>query len=276
MKMERNESERILMRHLRDLPYFRGMLRAVEDHFYQDISLPQPVLDVGCGDGHFASVAFSRKIEIGLDPWAEPLREAHQRGAYGMVMQADGAKAPFEDGIFASVISNSVLEHIPHVDQVVNEIGRVIQPGGLFVFCVPNHRFGEELLGTTIFKSLGLKSLGRAYTRLFNRISRHAHTDSQSVWKERLAKAGFQVERCWDYFPAASLHVLEAGHLFGLPSLVFRRLTGNWILVKNDLNLWLTWLITRRHVQNPVNEKGVYSFYIARKIESPGEVTLHP
>ena len=38
---------------LRDLPYFRAMLRAVEAEFYQEFELPSPTLDLGCGDGHF-------------------------------------------------------------------------------------------------------------------------------------------------------------------------------------------------------------------------------
>ena len=44
--------------HLQDLPYFRALLRAVEARFYKDITLPPPVLDLGCGDGHFASLAW--------------------------------------------------------------------------------------------------------------------------------------------------------------------------------------------------------------------------
>jgi SAM-dependent methyltransferase len=263
--MRSDESEKILMRHLRDLPYFRGMLRAVEDHFYQGLELPAPVLDVGCGDGHFASVAFCQPLDVGLDPWTEPLKEASQRACYRMVLQADGARMPFPDGWFASVVSNSVLEHIPPVEKVLAEIGRVVRPGGRFVFCVPNQRFTEELLGTTLLRKVGLNSASQGYSRFFNRISRHAHTDSQEVWKARLAAAGFEIERCWDYFPPASLHVLEAGHFFGLPALLARRLTGRWILVRNPANLWLPWLITHRHVHNPVSDQGVYSFYIARK-----------
>ena len=220
---------------------------------------------MGCGDGHFASVAFTTPLDVGLDPWSEPLKEASQRACYGMVLQADGAKMPFPDGWFASVVSNSVLEHIPPVEKVLAEIGRVVRPGGRFVFCVPNQRFTEELQGTSVLRKLGLKAASQSYSRFFNRISRHAHTDSQAVWKERLEAAGFEIERCWDYFSPASLHVLEAGHFFGLPSLVMRRLTGRWILVRNSANLWLPWLITHRHVTSPVSEMGVYSFYIARK-----------
>ena len=44
-----------------ELPYFRGLLRAVEAKFYQDLTLKRPVLDVGCGDGHFAARTFAQK-----------------------------------------------------------------------------------------------------------------------------------------------------------------------------------------------------------------------
>ena len=33
--------------HLRDLPYFRALVRGVEATYYQTIDLPAPTLDVG-------------------------------------------------------------------------------------------------------------------------------------------------------------------------------------------------------------------------------------
>ena len=68
--------EDFLFRHVRDLPYFRGLLRAVESRFYQDLELRRPVYDLGCGDGHFASVTFEQRIDVGLDPWHGPIHEA--------------------------------------------------------------------------------------------------------------------------------------------------------------------------------------------------------
>ena len=263
--MSKVGSDPILWRHLSALPYFRGMLRAVEDRFYQDIKLPEPVLDVGCGDGHFASVAFDHPLAVGLDPWAAPLREANQRKAYRMVLQADGAHMPFADGWFASAISNSVLEHILPVDDVLKEVARVLYQGGLFVFCVPNQRFTENLLGAGIFKQLRLEGASLAYRRFFNKISRHAHTDGQPVWKARLDKAGFTVEKCWDYFTPQALHVLEAGHFWGLPSLVARKMTGHLILNKSKANIGLPWAITSQHVVQPISDEGAYSFYITRR-----------
>ena len=55
--------------HIRELPYFRSLVRANEARFYDGLELPGPVLDVGSGDGHFASVTFDAQIDIGIDPW---------------------------------------------------------------------------------------------------------------------------------------------------------------------------------------------------------------
>ena len=134
-----------LFLHLRDLPYFRALLRAVESEYYQDLDLPSPTLDLGCGDGNFAQLTFDRKIEVGLDPWHGPIHEAGTRGVYDLLVETDAAQAPFSDGYFASAISNSVLEHIPHIDAVLTETSRNLRAGAPFVFCVPNHQFLDNL-----------------------------------------------------------------------------------------------------------------------------------
>ncbi len=89
------KSKDFLFLQLRDLPYFRAFLRAVESSYYQDLPLPAPVYDVGCGDGHFASLTFEQKIDVGLDPWHGPIHEAQKHGAYRSLVEADGAYSPF-------------------------------------------------------------------------------------------------------------------------------------------------------------------------------------
>ena len=86
------ESKDYLGLQLREMPYFRGLLRAVEAQFYQDIDLPTPTLDLGCGDGHFAQLTFNRPLEVGTDPWWGPLTEAKKRDSYHSVLQSDGAE----------------------------------------------------------------------------------------------------------------------------------------------------------------------------------------
>jgi SAM-dependent methyltransferase len=255
--------------HLRDLPYFRGLLRAVEARFYRDIPLTAPVLDLGCGDGHFATIAFDKPLDVGLDPWSGPVRQAGKHRGYRLTLQGSGDHMPFQDAYFGSVVSNSVLEHIPDLDSVLCEVARVLQPGGLFVFCVPNHQFLANLSISQFLDRLGLKGFGDAYRAFFNRISRHHHCDSLQVWEQRLGKAGFRVERWWHYFSPAALHVLEWGHYFGLPSLFSHFLTGRWIISPSRWNLAITQRLVQPYYDEPAEcTNGVYSFYITRKIAS--------
>ena len=255
-----------LMLHLRELPYFRSLVRAVEARFYQDLELPAPTLDVGCGDGHFASVAFKRPLEAGIDPWLAPLREARQRNVYRLLLQAEGARLPFPSGSFASAVSNSVLEHIVQVEAVLAEINRVLQAGAPFYFCVPNHHFLSALSIGRFFDRVGLAWLGNTYRAFFNRISRHHHCDPPQVWQARLEQAGFVLLEWWHYFPPPALAVVEWGHYFGLPSLVAKKLIGRWILAPHPWNLALTRRIVQAvYQQEPRSAEGVYTFYIARK-----------
>lgn len=251
------------------LPYFRAVLRAVEARFYENIELPAPALDLGCGDGHFASLAFTRRIEVGLDPWPGPLREARKRGVYTETIESEANSIPYPDGYFASAVSNSVLEHIPQLDPVLAELSRVLQPGAPFVFCVPNQRFLPTLSFARLMDRLHLRPLARFYRLFFDRISRHHHCDDPSTWQQRLSKNGFEVVTCWDYFSPRAQAVLEWGHYFGLPSLFWHWLTRKWILAPKRWNLVLTEDITRGVYNEAASqEKGVYSFYIARKVKA--------
>jgi SAM-dependent methyltransferase len=243
--------------HLRDLPYFRALLRSVEASYYQEFDLPAPTLDVGCGDGHFTSLAFDHPIEVGLDPWHGPIHEAGRRNAYKLLVEADGGQMPFPDGYFASAFSNSVLEHILHIEAVLTETARVLQSGAPFYFCVPNPRYLSEL-------SLA-RPLGRAYTEWFRRMSRVQHADEPDVWQRRLNKVGFRLERWWHYFSPAAMRVLEWGHYFGLPSLVAHTLTGRWILAPTRWNLAPTEHFTRRFASTEPVDDGTFTFYVARK-----------
>lgn len=267
--MSTNTQRDYLWENLKDLPYFRALLRAVESRFYQDIGLPSPVLDLGCGDGHFASIAFNDKLDFGVDPWWGPLKEAQSRDVYWYLLRSEGAELPFPDGYFNSVVSNSVLEHIPELDPVIAEVNRVSKPGASFVFCVPNHRFLDTLSISSALDRLDLTSLGDAYRGFFNRISRHHTCDDPEKWEQRLNRYGFELDTWWHYFSPEAFHVLEWGHYFGLPSWLTKMIFDRWIISPTRWNLSLTYRYLKPvYSEKPVQEDGVYSFYIAHKVSS--------
>lgn len=266
VSMKENKKKDFLWHQIKEMPYFRGLLRAVEARFYQDISLENPILDLGCGDGHFASIAFSEPLDVGVDPWKGPVQLAAKQGSYRMVINGRGDRLPFPDGYFSSVISNSVLEHIEDLEPVLKEIARVSRPNARFVFCVPNHFFLDNLSISNFLKKIKLESIGNLYRKFFNRISRHHHCDSPETWKSRLEKVDFQIDKWWHYFSPKSLHALEWGHYLGLPSLISHFIFRKWILIPTNWNLNLTYRYLKKFYDEPQNQQqGSYTFYITHK-----------
>jgi SAM-dependent methyltransferase len=259
-------SEDLLWQHLKDLPAFRALLRAVEARFYRELlPLEEPVLDVGCGDGHFASLALPTPLAAGIDPAGDVLAEARSRCAYTVLARSCGDALPFAREQFATVVSNSVLEHIPDVVPVVAEIGRVLRPGGRFIFCVPGDHFGELLFFSTLLRRLGAEGAAGAYERYFNRISRHHHCDGPETWERWLKEAGLVLVASFPYFSRRAHHALDLGHYLGLPSLVAKKLFGRWILVPTRWNLALTERALRSCYEEPRPEMGAYLFFVARR-----------
>jgi SAM-dependent methyltransferase/4-amino-4-deoxy-L-arabinose transferase-like glycosyltransferase len=270
-----SKSDDILWRQLKTIPAFRALLRSVEARFYSAIDFPQPVLDVGCGDGHFAAVTFKEPIKAGIDPWWGPLRKAQASQKYALPLQAMGNFLPFADHTFASAFSNSVLEHIPDIQPVLDEVSRVLRPGAPFVITVPSHYFTEFLGGAGLFEKLGLDGMAGSYRSAFNRISRHAHTDPPEVWGDRLALAGFTIERWQYYFSKEALRALEIGHVQGLPSAILHTLTGHWILGPWESNLKRTEQWVRPYFEEEFPNQGAYLYFLARKTaDYPLEASL--
>lgn len=252
-----------LWRHLKELPAFRALLRATEARFYGSLPFPGPVLDLGCGDGHFGAVALPRPPDVGLDPAAAPLREASRRGAYRLLLQADGGRLPFPDGVFGTVVSNCVLEHIPAVEPVVREVARVLRPDGQFYFSVPGPNFLALLSVGRALDRIRLRPLGNLYRRFFHRISRHYYYDGVEGWRARLERAGLQLLDARPYLSPRALAAVEWGHYFGLPSWVAKRLTGRWVIWPSRRNLWLTERLIRPFYEEPPSPQGGCLFLTA-------------
>ncbi len=99
------------------------------------------VLDVGCGEGQVARLAAGLAgVErvVGVDPtWAQLALAAERDG--GILLARGGAAAlPFATGSFDAAVACLVFEHVEAVDAALAEVGRVLAPGGRFVFML-NH-----------------------------------------------------------------------------------------------------------------------------------------
>ena len=225
------ESERILREHLREMPFHRVLMRSIEARILADLDFPRPVLDVGCGDGHFASVLFPEGTDVGLDPGIPDLAEARRRGVYRLTVAADSGVMPFASASFGSVLSNCVFEHIPAIERTIAEIARVLRPGGLFAVTLISHAFSRLLTNERAWARLGLQRFHAAYLDWFNRKSVHHHFDPPEVWRGRFESAGLAVRRWRYYVSPGAARAFHRAHYVSLPHLVARKLTGRWVPV---------------------------------------------
>ena len=243
----------------------RAILRAVECKFMGRVPLVHPVLDIGCGDGHFASIAYAEPIDVGIDVRARDLREAAARlGVYRQLLVASATTLPFTDGAFNTVVSNCVIEHIPDLDATLHEISRVLRPGGTFATTVPSEHFPGYLLGATLLRYLRLPGLARAYGAFFNRISHHYHIYPPRVWQARLAAAGLQVVEHAYYFSPAAHRAFDASHYLGVPNLLSKWMFGRWVLHPAQMVLFEHWL--RPYYEEPLPATGAYLFVRCTKV----------
>jgi SAM-dependent methyltransferase len=108
------------------------------------------LLDLGCGGGRHAFEAARRGARVvavdadrgELDQVTAvfaAMAEANEipDGASGMAVTGDATSLPFPDGAFDKVIAAEVLEHIPADQAAMNEIARVLRPGGMAAVTVP-------------------------------------------------------------------------------------------------------------------------------------------
>lgn len=112
------------------------------------------LLDVGCGSKPYAS-DFQVAEYVGLDIDTPRTRSLGTADSY-----YDGGHFPFDSASFDSVLCNQVLEHVFNPDEFLEEIRRVLKPGGLLLMTIPfvwdEH---EQPYDYARYSTFGLKAL---------------------------------------------------------------------------------------------------------------------
>jgi SAM-dependent methyltransferase len=99
------------------------------------------VLDIGCGEGHFAAALLRAGAEaVAVDVAAEPLSRARSRHpALDLRLVEPEAALPFEDTSFDVVWAGETIEHVADTAQWLSELRRVLRSGGLLLISTPDH-----------------------------------------------------------------------------------------------------------------------------------------
>jgi ubiquinone/menaquinone biosynthesis C-methylase UbiE len=108
------------------------------------------ILDVGCASGYstnqIGQVMPEAKL-VGVDIDGEFIRFAREKYPQFRFLVADAENLPFRGKSFDAVVCTEVIEHLAAPEKMVEEVWRVLKPGGKFILEVDT----ESLLFRTIW-----------------------------------------------------------------------------------------------------------------------------
>jgi len=188
-------------------------------------------LDVGCGDGLFARLAWPGKQTWGIDINPTEVQRAQSTQAYSTLVCGNICTVDLPKAFFGSAIANCSLEHVTDLAGALANIRSALRPGAPFVLIVPTPAWASDLMVPTLLSKLGMVSLARAYGDGLDQIFRHVHLYDDATWARHLKTVGFEAV---EVRPVAGRRVSYTFDLMLLPSLVGylnKRLTGRWVLV---------------------------------------------
>lgn len=153
---------------------FIAWYRTVEPYMFETLAHHEwnrlRVLEVGCGQGALVNHLSGLGARIvGMDMSDQSLRRAAE-GAKELgndsvrLLHGDAERLPFADASFDSVVSFGVLHHTPDTDGAVQEVRRVLKPGGTATVML--YRTGNpKWWATTLLRSWGHASDRRRASR---------------------------------------------------------------------------------------------------------------
>ncbi len=105
------------------------------------------ILEIGCGNGFNSSLLSknpSLKI-IGIDKSKEAISTSKKRYPWISFEIMDAEKMSFSDQYFDEIYAMDVLEHIDNLNNVLNEISRILKKNGKLIVNIPASK-SEKLL----------------------------------------------------------------------------------------------------------------------------------
>jgi 2-polyprenyl-3-methyl-5-hydroxy-6-metoxy-1,4-benzoquinol methylase len=162
----------------------------------RDIHPPALIVDVGCGDGLATSVAASVSPGhrfVGVDWSADAVRQASARGLALVRASVEDAGLPVATGAADVVIMSEVIEHLVDTDSVLDEVRRILKPGGSLLLSTPNLAawFNRGLLAVGVQPVFSEVSLRGVFGRPGTQVAGHLHMFTKRALTGLLTARGF-------------------------------------------------------------------------------------
>lgn len=148
------------------------------------------IIDIGCYNGIFLSLIKNRNNNFyGLDAndWAVSESEKKDLNIRQFFFD-DKTKLPFENEFFDVVIAGEIIEHIYDTDFFLQEIRRVLKPGGKLLISTPN----IASLGRRLLLFFGISPLVELSPNEPESVG-HIRYFTRKTLEKILAKHGFKI-----------------------------------------------------------------------------------
>lgn len=191
-----------------------GLWRAAEIAALREQYFEPPVLDLGCGDGLVMAMVLPQ-VELAVEPDAIALQQALHQGIYQQAIAAPIETAAIPTASISTIVSNSVLEHIPNLNAALRAVARILKPGGKLIFTTPTAAFSQWLV---------LPS--QRYATWRNQQLCHLNLWSSDRWQTELAAVGLHMEVVRPYLQRDWVSVWDGLELLQQIRLGQRRVFG--------------------------------------------------
>lgn len=123
----------------------------------------QRILDIGCGDGVLLSFIKNAKL-YGVDLDQTSLDFAATK-VNAKFIQAPATKLPFKNNCFDVVLAAEIIEHLTQPKKLIQEVKRVLKPGGYLIITTPVKQSGKltDQLHVQEFSATELTKLLQTY-----------------------------------------------------------------------------------------------------------------
>lgn len=205
------------------------LFRTVELLCLGNVKIKGLTLDAGCGDGTamgvFRNIFKVSSAFIGVDVSTGVLSIAKSQGVYEDLICADITHLPFRDGAFQTILSISVLEHIPGYSMAISEFKRVASSGTEIGISVVNAQtFSENFIIPKILKILKLRQRYSEYVQNHIRQNVHVVLNYTNDWIKALSDCSMKLKSMLRIWPKS--FVLKTS-LFAVIDYLTARLSKN-------------------------------------------------
>lgn len=257
-------------RYLKEAPVTLALERCLECEILSRQEFKHPVLDVGCGDGLFASILFNEKVDLGIDPKRRELDRARKYAIYEELIQCFGSDVPKEDRSFNTIYSNSALEHVKDLESVLKEAHRLLSDEGNFYVTVPTDFFEQYTIVNVILTELRLESLAKRYRILYNRFWAQYHHYPVQEWINLFEKNRFKVAQTIEYGSKSICLFNDFLAPFSIQSWFVKKVFKKWTLVPKIRTLTtypVKLLVGKEKIEQAIgiNDGGLVFFKLQKK-----------